>query len=580
MKRLIYFFGGVIPILLFLNCEGDLPQLPELELIISEVNLLDSLHLEASITGISKEDIKDQLRIDDCGFMLFNAEGDELYTIKGKKAPANDGFSANKANIGLNEPLIIVAFLDIYHKVYKEKVFYTDTIRDTTDRIIFIHEIAIENNRQLTIQSGILNEVKESDVKAVGHVWKFSESEVLDGELNLDINNGQYSVPEMRRIYESNTALDELTLTIDKRHIFTRGYVKYRDTTVYGEINHKKLGNFWVKIASNTEAVGCRNGAVSFVAGEYAYVGLGNISSNCNQEDRSFRDDFWRYHPDEGWTPIKKFGGGPRMDAVAFVIGERIFVGLGRTTPSKRFQDLWEYHPFPDDCWSRKKSFPQERSKAVAFSDGEFGYVGTGEEETTNRLNYKNDFYIFNPKGVNEDKNNRGNWDKLSIDTLPDLDESTKSPLVRINATAFTVPQKGYFSSGLAQDKIPQGPSSIPTNRLNDLWEYDASKSEGSRWSKKNNLPGNPREAAISFSNGIYGYMLAGGNSTCPTESNFYQYDTEKDEWKELGAMKNERRGGLGFAINNQFYAGFGFILNSETNQPCDANLYQYIPQE
>ena len=78
------------------------------------------------------------------------------------------------------------------------------------------------------------------------------------------------------------------------------------------------------------------------------------------------------------WSSIASFGGGERERAVAFVIGNRAYVGTGIDSANICKSDLWEYDP-GTNSWTQKANVPGSgRRDAIAFAIGNRGYVGTG----------------------------------------------------------------------------------------------------------------------------------------------------------------------------------------------------------
>ena len=70
-----------------------------------------------------------------------------------------------------------------------------------------------------------------------------------------------------------------------------------------------------------------RNSGVYVIVGTKAYYGLGLIS---NDDGFGFLRDFWVYDiPANKWTKLANFPGHARYNAVAFAIGDKIYVGGG-----------------------------------------------------------------------------------------------------------------------------------------------------------------------------------------------------------------------------------------------------------
>lgn len=130
--------------------------------------------------------------------------------------------------------------------------------------------------------------------------------------------------------------------------------------------------------------------------GQYkGYMGTGDNNTGTGNN----YSDFWEYDPqDDSWTEKASFPGGLRTRAVAFVIDNRGFLGLGcdcQHTTRESFDDLWEYIPTNDE-WKKRKELPgMARSKAVSFTIRNFAYVGLGENQNVEPLN---DFWRYDPQ--------------------------------------------------------------------------------------------------------------------------------------------------------------------------------------
>ena len=126
------------------------------------------------------------------------------------------------------------------------------------------------------------------------------------------------------------------------------------------------------------------NEGVSFTIGNEVYVGVGKM--------------FSRVDNGEGPFTVDKFPGEARKGAVAFVIGTKAYVGLGYSSVEGEevyYDDFWVYDG-EKRCWEPEPLvFPGgARSNAVAFCLGNTAYVGTGRYGTKSM----SDFYTFEPQ--------------------------------------------------------------------------------------------------------------------------------------------------------------------------------------
>lgn len=115
--------------------------------------------------------------------------------------------------------------------------------------------------------------------------------------------------------------------------------------------------------------------------------GFAGLGANATQGGTN---QFWQYDPTtNAWTSRADFPGTARDAATAFAIGSKGYMGFGTTSVS--LGDLWEYDPL-NNTWTRKADFTgTPRYDLVGFSIGDKAYIGTG-----NNGNLK-DFWQFNP---------------------------------------------------------------------------------------------------------------------------------------------------------------------------------------
>lgn len=134
-----------------------------------------------------------------------------------------------------------------------------------------------------------------------------------------------------------------------------------------------------------------REGYVSFVIGNSAYVGLGTDRSGFGLSD------IWEYNGVTNvWTKKSDFIGGVRMSASSFSINGKGYVGLGvKQWNTPYANDFYEYDP-QNDTWTQKGDFPAAaRYVAFSFSTASFGYIGGGE--TFDPKTILSDMYEYNP---------------------------------------------------------------------------------------------------------------------------------------------------------------------------------------
>lgn len=164
----------------------------------------------------------------------------------------------------------------------------------------------------------------------------------------------------------------------------------------------------WTLIASPITSAETLNGAIGFSIGSKGYVGTGELGNNLGLE---VIKKFWEYDPGTGlWTELPTLPATfeARLNAVVFIIGNKAYIGTGENTTGNELKDFWEYNS-GTGMWTELPTLPAAfgaRQEAVAFSIGGKGYVGTGVDSNGNLLK---DFWEYDP--------GTGMWTELP--TLP-----------------------------------------------------------------------------------------------------------------------------------------------------------------
>ncbi len=190
-----------------------------------------------------------------------------------------------------------------------------------------------------------------------------------------------------------------------------------------------------------TPALAGRASGIAFTIGTKAFVGLGRDASGA-------LNDLWEFDSGTGaWTPKANFPGKARIGAVAFVINGKAYVGTGNDFSGNGFKrDFYEYDPIAN-TWTAKADFPEDFNAGAGITSGisfvidGFGYVGLGNTG----LNNTKAFYRYDPV------NNL--W----------IRKADFGGIGRIGATGFTINTRGYVAMGYG---------GLNPN-LKDLWGYD-----------------------------------------------------------------------------------------------------------
>lgn len=196
------------------------------------------------------------------------------------------------------------------------------------------------------------------------------------------------------------------------------------------------------------------------------------------------------------WIERTAFQGSYLKAAVSFVIGDKLYVGTG--IHDQYMNSFYEYN-YKTDSWRKISRFPSDpRADAIAFTIGNYGYVGLGSTcygEGVCIPYDHNDLWRYNPQD--------DTWRRMAY----------FQGTARANSTCFVIGDKAYVTGGSFVEDY-------------DLWEYNASTNQ---WTKKTDYPGNCISRGISFTLNGKGYVGFGwSDGTC---SDFWEYDPVSDIW-------------------------------------------------
>jgi hypothetical protein len=271
-----------------------------------------------------------------------------------------------------------------------------------------------------------------------------------------------------------------------------------------------------------------RMGAVGFSIGTKGYMGTG--------WDGTAKSDFWEYDPaTNSWSQKASMPYG-RAYGVGMAIQTSVngpikgYIGLGSYAPGEN--DWWEYD-VTNNTWTQKATFPGEgRSHAVGFSQSYLGYVGTG---ITSANAWLSNFYSYNPAN--------DQW-TLAPFAFPYATHSA----VAFNANGNIIVGSGWnFSLVCCFYFVNNVENSF--FRLQNL----------STWTAVPDLPGDPRQNAVAFAIGNYGYVGTGSDENGVPKNDMWRYDVLSDTWTQSPNFAGSARHlAVGMAIGNKGYVGTG----------------------
>lgn len=247
----------------------------------------------------------------------------------------------------------------------------------------------------------------------------------------------------------------------------------------------------------------------------------------------------------DSWTKKTDFPGVGRSDAITFTIGNKGYLGLGRSFsfPFPYYSDFWAYDA-GTDTWTQQADFPGgNRVNPIGFSAGGKGYIGTGRIYSTNT--YLKDFWEFDPA--------TNTW----------IQKGDFGGGARYASAAFSIGNKGYICGGVDQADV----------YFNDLWEYDSNTDQ---WIQKASVGTTGRGASAAFSIADKGYVgmgsvVNGGNFSTALKD-FWEYTPATDSWTQKAD----------FLGTNYYYANACFSIGdmgyvSDLDFP-KKDLWQYDP--
>jgi hypothetical protein len=174
-----------------------------------------------------------------------------------------------------------------------------------------------------------------------------------------------------RSIYPGNPVQGAVAFVINGKAyvgLGSRGGLSYNQLWQYDPIL-----NIWTQKANYPDVHSSY--PAYFVVGNYAYVGTG--ASGVETSDVTA--DFYRYDPaKDTWTAKTNFSGGARFQAAGFSDGNYGYMGTGTNSLAQSQADIWQYDPAADS-WTKKSDFPGgARASALTFSGPGAAFLGFG----------------------------------------------------------------------------------------------------------------------------------------------------------------------------------------------------------
>lgn len=308
------------------------------------------------------------------------------------------------------------------------------------------------------------------------------------------------------------------------------------------------IGNW--KTLSSFDGNG-RQGAVSFVIGDSAYVATGFDGTNRYT-------DMWVYNDvTETWRNSREvFPGVARNSAMAFTIGTKAYI-VGGFDGLNRLQDCWEFDQVLRR-WTRRADLPDltptilgsgARYGGVGFAIGNKGYICGGYNGS-----HQKDLWSYNPT--------TNSWTQ----------EVSMGGQKRQGATVLVYQDKAYVFGGSNNGVA-----------VNDMWQFDPANA-ANPWKAMRNITNTSsdtyddlytdiiRSNATAFIVGTKGYVTNGENGSFNKST--WEYDFAKDEWTRKNAFeRQERSGGVGFTVK-----GKGIVALGRNSTFYWDDVYRFFP--
>lgn len=259
----------------------------------------------------------------------------------------------------------------------------------------------------------------------------------------------------------------------------------------------------WTQRASmiiGNDTIKGRKAAVGFAVAGKGYVTTGSVKNGSSSD---FVDNTFQYDPDTNtWTEVDPFAGGARNGALAFSIGNYGYVGTGfndaNSTNIGYMVDFYRFDPTAasGSQWTQVSGFGGEKRRyGTAFVINDVAYICCGESNSTNVV----DFWKFDGT----------TWTRLrDIADTSDGDYDDDYTITRYGAVSFAINGYGYVATGYRSGVMGDYWKYDPTE---DLW-YGDSDDDFTTLSDVHNYPSgaSSRCGAVSFSNGSRGFVLTG----------------------------------------------------------------------
>jgi len=296
-----------------------------------------------------------------------------------------------------------------------------------------------------------------------------------------------------------------------------------------------------------------REGAVAFVLNETAYYGMG---WNSSYKDNKYMNDFWKYSGEMNWEEVDTFPGQPRSGVFFFSLNNKGYCGGGNisdTTQYTFFSDIWEFNPL------------QPKGKQWSLLDVQIpdsGYAGSGA------FTIGDNAYIYG--GLKSDssissKCFRFNPIELKFHEMNDLCNK------RYDSFSFVIDNRAYVGAGRSESsKVSSLEMYDP---IVDKWEIVKAEGNGSL-----QIEALTRLGTAAFVVNNKGYITGGENDIILDDC--WEYDPPKNKWTRMNSFEyrmSARKFHNSFVMNGNAYVIGG---SSERGKLDDVWIFDPLTKE
>lgn len=402
-----------------------------------------------------------------------------------------------------------------------------------------------------------------------------------------------HNLPEVGRqdctVYDLGDLNDDIVfnskipgIKFNKRY-FVRAYIGAGGLYYYSDrVDSIDIGGGWKQVADLSTAY---HGGVAIggASANKAFVGFGCDVQPCYQSN--LPDTIFNYTPDntggvwsnnqhtafqnaEKGTDVAVF----QIENTLCFFGGEAIVQLGANEVERQMcLGQFKKYDMQSGMWSVENfNLPPPRSRAVAFSIGNKGYIGAGTYVSGGVFKERNDFWQYSPQ--------TNSWRRvasLPLRTSP----STTSNGGRTNAAVFYDSNRVFVAGGFSG-----------ATYLQDVWQFippaTDSPQDSGVWNFVTLLDFPGRSEASFFSIGDKGYYGLGYNGSTGTLDDFYEFDFDAPSvWTPITPFPGgRRRHAISFSLSNRGYVlggTFRIFTPQETGtEGLLRDFWQYEPKQ